>query len=353
MLLKALRKAPAERYASAERFGEDLRRLLADEPILARRVPAWRRVLLLVRRHRMAAVLGGAAAALLMLTAGLAWQGRQATLAQELRANAVRGFLFQMMSDVEPVDGATGAEVTGRQIVAAAVDRARQEFGREPVTRGEILGELGRIQLRLGQDDVAAGLLREAVALLEPRVADGHAGLNIARVWLAQILMRRDRAAAQALAEQSLAACSAPDVACGKARTHAHSTLRNLHAAAGRTDAALSHGRLAVTESAASFGEADANTAAAWQFLAVVARNAARHEEASDAITRAAALSGERGHIRAAERITLERTQALIAIDLGHYRAARQQLESLVARTPEGIERQPMAPAVGRLLRSG
>ncbi len=339
VLLKALRKKPEDRYASAERFGEDLRRLLADEPILARRVPVWQRLRLLLRRHRLAAAVGGAALALLLVTAGLAWQGHLDTVAQEQRANAVRSFLFLMMSDVEPVDGSTGAEVTGRQIVAAAIERARDEFASDPVTLGEILGELGRIQLRLGQTEQAGALLRETIALLEPRVPGRHGGLNSARAWLAQVLIREDKPAAQAVAEQALAACSGDDLACGKARSHAHAVLRNLHATAGNTDAALLHAREAVAASTAAFGPTDINTAAAWQFLAVVARNATRLEEASDAIRHAAALSGEGSRIRAAERISLERTQALIAIELGQYAAARRQLEALVQRTPEGGER--------------
>src|SRR5262249_33610399 len=37
IILKAIAKEPAERYASAEQMAEDLRRFLADKPVLARR----------------------------------------------------------------------------------------------------------------------------------------------------------------------------------------------------------------------------------------------------------------------------------------------------------------------------
>ena len=38
VILKAIAKEPAERYASAEQMAEDLRRFLADKPVLARAV---------------------------------------------------------------------------------------------------------------------------------------------------------------------------------------------------------------------------------------------------------------------------------------------------------------------------
>ena len=50
---KALKKAPAERYASVAAFAEDLRRWLADEPVSAR-ADTWRyRAGKFVRRHRV------------------------------------------------------------------------------------------------------------------------------------------------------------------------------------------------------------------------------------------------------------------------------------------------------------
>ena len=46
IVLKAIAKEPAQRYASAEEMAEDLRRFLADRPVLARRSSpteqAWR-----------------------------------------------------------------------------------------------------------------------------------------------------------------------------------------------------------------------------------------------------------------------------------------------------------------------
>jgi serine/threonine protein kinase len=58
IVLKALRKAPAERYASAAEFAEDLRRFLDHRPILARRPTIIDRLRKWSRRHPSVVVAG-------------------------------------------------------------------------------------------------------------------------------------------------------------------------------------------------------------------------------------------------------------------------------------------------------
>jgi len=58
--LKCLQKEPARRYASAGALAEDLRRFLANEPVLARPVTAQRKLWHWCRRHPLTAALSGA-----------------------------------------------------------------------------------------------------------------------------------------------------------------------------------------------------------------------------------------------------------------------------------------------------
>ena len=173
VVMTALRKAPGDRYPSAERFAEDLRRLLASEPVLARRVPLWHRLRLLVRRHRQLSLAAGVSALLLLGVAAVALQQWRESRDQRTRADAVRDFMFQMVSDAEADETQGAGEVTGRQMVAAAVRRARAELSGRPVLQGELLGELGRIQARLLQPEVAKQTLKQSLSLL-----DAHAPPN-------------------------------------------------------------------------------------------------------------------------------------------------------------------------------
>jgi WD40 repeat protein/tetratricopeptide (TPR) repeat protein len=66
IVLKAMARDPAERYATAEALAEDLRRFLADRPIRARPTPWYERTWRWCRRNP--AIAGMAAALLLLLT---------------------------------------------------------------------------------------------------------------------------------------------------------------------------------------------------------------------------------------------------------------------------------------------
>src|SRR5262245_33615896 len=89
--LKCLEKDPARRYVSAAALGEDLRRYLEGEPIVARPVTAWERAVKWARRRP---VVAGLAAALVLATvlgvAGIVWQWRAAILARDVADRASR-----------------------------------------------------------------------------------------------------------------------------------------------------------------------------------------------------------------------------------------------------------------------
>lgn len=229
ILLKALAKSPADRYASAERMAEDLRRFQAHEPILARRVSMGRRLMLLGQRWPRATVVAALASSLLAASLALAWQQRQASTAQAARAAAVRDFMYDMVSDAEAEEGRQQGEVTGADMVRAALRRARQDFSAQPLLQGELLGELGRMAARLGQPDEARRALVEAIERLQGQVPTDHPPLNKARAHLAGRLLGQDDARAQALARQVLADCTDPRPDCAKARAYAHDVLMLWH----------------------------------------------------------------------------------------------------------------------------
>ncbi len=81
--LKCLSKEPLRRYATAQELGDDLKRFLAGEPILARPVPFWERGAKWARRRPATATLSAvAAAALLGLIGAGVWYNQQRARAQ-------------------------------------------------------------------------------------------------------------------------------------------------------------------------------------------------------------------------------------------------------------------------------
>jgi serine/threonine protein kinase/Flp pilus assembly protein TadD len=89
IVLKALEKNPAERYATAQELADDLHRFLEDKPILARRPSLVQRARKWARRHRT--VVGAVSAVLLVaavLGAGswLWWEQKRAGAEGEARA---------------------------------------------------------------------------------------------------------------------------------------------------------------------------------------------------------------------------------------------------------------------------
>lgn len=117
IVLKALRKEPARRYASVEQLAEDLRRHLQGLPVIAMPDSASYRVSKFVQRHKA----GVAATALVALavTAGVAttwWEARVAVQQRgraERRFNDVRklanSFLFEFDEAIKNLPGSTPA----------------------------------------------------------------------------------------------------------------------------------------------------------------------------------------------------------------------------------------------------
>ena len=339
IVLKALRTAPAERYSSAERMADDIARHLDHRPIAARPPSPGRRLQLFVRRHRHAAAasaIGGVAA---LLLAGLLGLQHARTADQQGRADAVREFMLDMVESAEADESQPGTEVTGRQMVAGGLRRAHDRFAGQPLLLGEVLGALGRMFDRFGDDPQAQAALTEAAALLDAHAPEDEPARNKTRVQLAnRALAANDLTRAQALARTAHDACGRPDAECAKARAYASALLGNLASRQGRWPEAVRLMRESVTDTARGFGARHAETALAWHDLALIARDAGDLQEADRALAQAALLA-EHAVLHPRDRTMLQRSQAVLALDLGRYSAARAGLLSLIASPAEPAER--------------
>jgi WD40 repeat protein len=110
IVLKALAKEPADRYATAAELAEDLSRFLADRPILSRRTTLADRVRRWCRRNpALAAALGLLATVLLLTTAGA----------------MIAAFRFQHVAD--EAKGARDQERAQRRIAEEMAESRRQK----------------------------------------------------------------------------------------------------------------------------------------------------------------------------------------------------------------------------------
>jgi eukaryotic-like serine/threonine-protein kinase len=193
IVLKALRKEPDRRYASAEQLAEDVERFLEQRPVLARPDTVAYRVRRFVRRNR--AAVAAAAAVVLALVAGLslALLGQKRALQAERLArdeaatsSQISDFLIQLFQSSDP-GVALGESVTARELLDRGALRIEEQLGEQPIVRARLLRTMGRAYLGLGLFDPAQLLLEQELAVQRARGRNGVVDGSRASVELAGI----------------------------------------------------------------------------------------------------------------------------------------------------------------------
>jgi eukaryotic-like serine/threonine-protein kinase len=340
IISKAVRLTPDDRYASVKHLADDLQRYLDRRPISARPPRFWYSVRLAFARHRLASGVAAAGLLLVVIASAVAVGQYRASRANAERTAAVRDFMFDLVNDAEAVEGHEGEEVTGRQMIEGAVIRARRDFGAQPQLQGELLGELGRMYWRLGAPEAAAPVLAESVAILEKHAPPEDAALNKARAFLAHVQLQagEEREGIRVLAAHARDSCANTSVDCAKARAYAANILSQLAAVAGDDETALAEMRRSAADVERAFGAVHEETASALMSVAMIARNAGHLAEAGDAMGRAAGIA-QGLRLRAVDRAEIERSMAVIDLDLGRYAQARDRLKATIERTNNDAER--------------
>lgn len=172
VLGKALKKNPAERYASAAALADDLHRHLAQQPIAARGDSWWYQTRLFVARNRVTVIGAGLASAALLVSTGTAVmqsrvssQSAARAIKESARANAAQKFFVGLLSNADPEKNQQ-AGAADRQIADRALATAEREFADSPETLALVLKQLGEIYYRLGSRQSHLEVQKRRVALL-------------------------------------------------------------------------------------------------------------------------------------------------------------------------------------------
>ena len=185
--LKAIARAPSERYESASAFAADLERWLADEPVSAWREPLFVRLGRWVRRHKTlaASVVALLVTATVALAMGYALVSREKDRADR-RSRQARRAVDEMYTQV--AERWLADQPRMQPLQREFLEKARrfyEEFARErssdpDVRRGVGLAQrrVGDIQSKLGRHVEAVEAYRSAISMQQSLVDSAPSNLD-------------------------------------------------------------------------------------------------------------------------------------------------------------------------------
>ena len=199
IVLKAMAKEPAQRYASAEAMAEDLRRFLADRPVEARRIGGVERLWRWSRRNpALAASLSSLFLVLAIGCIGMTGLWRRAERQREIAAGLQQLAEFRL-GEAERLRAQSEERRIAAQASAREAERqrarAQANFERARAAVDDTLSQIGESQLKSvpGLQPLRRDLLRSALRFYEDFVAERgddptlKAGLAAAQLRLAKI----------------------------------------------------------------------------------------------------------------------------------------------------------------------
>ncbi len=319
---KALRRLPAERYASVAAMADDVQRHLQQQPVLARRPGAGYVLRRFVQRHRLP-VAASLLASLLLAGVGLqAWQAQQAARSSQTQAQTVDGLLQSLFRGMGP-DVAASRSFSARELL----DRG-QAFLDSHAMLDAATQRATRLRMAVLYRDV--GAFRQAAKAFQAEADAAQQSGQIAAQamalwqWADVVLKEQDITAAT----QLLARLEPLLAADGPTRQLMQGRLALLQGEVALSKRHARDAALALTRAQALLDPAqDLELAArAAQALGATARLAGDITTARLHLQRSAILHGQRGDDAVVDRLTAALDLAGLENSAGQHAAALQLL---------------------------
>ena len=198
IVLKALRKEPEQRYASAQDFADDIRRHLSGHVVLARKPTMFYRARRFAARHHFGVAAAGAVVVLLcayLVTLDVNARRVRATLArleqEKSKAEGSTQFLIGLFSQTGP-GGGPRDPVTAQELLARGEKQA-EALRDQPLAYAQLLTVLGTIHESMRALDRADTMLTQALRIRRAHLGDDH--VDVAQSLFELGMLARSRAA--------------------------------------------------------------------------------------------------------------------------------------------------------------
>ncbi|HEV8689187.1 MAG TPA: serine/threonine-protein kinase [Ideonella sp.] len=243
VLLKALKKNPAERYATVQAFADDLRHWLDNRPVSARPDSPWYHARKFVQRNRLAVSVAAGFVLSLGAAAGIAlWQASEARQ-QAAKAGAITDFLVGLFraNDIEQADGQAKRQQSVQQLLEHSADALSTGLADQPEVRSELQRVVGGLLNDLEIPEAAIRLRTKRAEDLRARHAPAAEQIAALRDLGTSQQDNSDWGAARATLDQAHALCAGARLAASTACLGVELDLGRVDFAERKVDAALDH----------------------------------------------------------------------------------------------------------------
>jgi len=195
VLLRALARAPAARYASAAAFRDDLERWLEGRPVAALPPSRLHTLRKFVARNRLAVGASAAAALALVAVSVVAVVQAQRATREATTATRAKDFLIQIYGEADPLKSDT-KDPNARALLERAERDLETRFAGEPALQAEVMQTLQQAWANLG-DPTRSRIINERRARLLRSLGRPADAAEASLTAAEQAVMRNDFAEAE------------------------------------------------------------------------------------------------------------------------------------------------------------